>query len=487
MEVKIDKELKIPIYLQIASSLKLQIMSGALPQDSILPSERTLAKMLGIHRNTVTKAYSELKGQGLIESYQGVGYKVFSAESVKNDFDKKYNKKVNWTNQIKDEYLDMPVTFDELFQRFGNQEKISLGSGIAAPGLYDREKLARRISAIVSEEGKKQYFYTPYQGDEELRRQVVSYLSTKGIKATVNEIQILTETNQALDFLVTMLVKPGDAVITEEPVSPDTYRALELAGAQVVTVPMGENGMEYASFEPIIQKCKPKLICLNSSFHDPTGMLLSAEGRKEILRLSSKYRIPVIEYDEASELYYDTPAVLPMKVFDELNNVVYIYSFSLTFVPGLSLAFIVADAELIRRISYLVSVRLVALDWLTQRLVASFLEEGIYYGKLEEYRREYRKKRDLACAKLDEMRSLGVTYTKPQGGIYIWCKLPPHIDSKRLVNLGYRNGISLLPGYIFYPLKNGGREYIRVNFSYETEERLAQGLDILKETIEAYC
>ena len=285
------------------------------------------------------------------------------------------------------------------------------------------------------------------------------------------------------NFLITLLVKPGDTVITEEPVSPDTYRAIGLAGGKLVTLPMDQDGMECSYLEKLIQKWNPRLICLNSSFHDPTGQVLSTERRKEILRLSEKYRLPIIEYDEASELYYDTPAISPLKVFDELENVVYIYSFSLTFVPGLSLAFIVANSDLIRRLSYLVSVRLVAMDWLTQRLLANYLEEGIYYRKLNEYRSEYKRKRDLVCGKLDEMYEMGVRYDRPKGGIYVWCRLPAGVDSKKLNTIAYSNGISVLPGYVFYPSKNGGREHIRINFSYETDERLIEGLEILKRTI----
>ena len=246
---------------------------------------------------------------------------------------------------------------------------------------------------------------------------------------------------------------------------------------------MGDEGMECKYLEETIQKWKPRLLCLNSSFHDPTGQVLSVEKRKEILKLSEKYRLPVIEYDEASELHYDITSISPMKVFDRMDNVVYIYSFSLTFVPGLSLAFIVANAELIRRLSYLVSVRLVAMDWMTQRLLAGYLEEGIYYRKLSEYRSEYKKKRDLVCKKLDEMKPLGVRYIKPKGGIYIWCKLPVGVDSKELNSRAYSNGISILPGYVFYPSKNGGREYIRINFSYETYDRISEGMDILASSI----
>lgn len=481
MEIRIDKQLKTPIYMQIVQGIKREILIGALTEDSILPSERALAKMLNVHRNTVNKAYTELKGEGVIDSEQGVGYRVAQKEVVTKSPRK--GKKVNWMDQINDKYLDLPITFDDLFQRFNRKEKISLGSGIATPGMYDIEELSHKIAKIVAGEGKNQYFYSPHQGDESLRRQLVSFLSTKGIKASPGQIQILTETNQALDFLINMLVKPGDVVVTEEPVSPDTYRTVELAGAKLATVPMDEYGIQCDYLEEVVKQKNPKLICLNSSFHDPTGSMLSLERRKKVMEISETYRIPIIEYDEASELYYGEDAFQPIKAFDRYDNVVYIYSFSLTFVPGLSLAFIVANGELIHKLSYLVSMRLVAMDWLTQKLISAYLEEGIYYRKLNDFRQENREKRDLVCNELEELKQYGLEFTKPQGGIYLWCKLPRPLDSKNFIIKAYANGISLLPGHVFYPTKGGGRDYIRINYTYEDKERLLEGVKILKDII----
>lgn len=175
---------------------------------------------------------------------------------------------------------------------------------------------------------------------------------------------------------------------------------------------------------------------------------------------------------------------LPLKAYDTLNNVVYIYSFSLTFMPGLSLAFIVGDKELIRRLSYLVSVRMVATDWLTQTLISKYLEDGSYYSSLDLFREEYLAKQNLVCRKLDEMKSLGVEYSRPKGGVYIWAKLPDCLDSKSLIEICYRNGVAVLPGYVFYPHKNGGRNRIRINYSYEPIEKVEIGMGILRKTIE---
>ena len=130
MNVRIDKESKTSIYLQIAAQLKREILSGELNQGSTLPSERAMASILGVHRNTVVKAYNELKAEELIESRQGVGYIVALGE--RNDQDaavederqhRANNKKVNWVNQIKPGYLDMEITFDDLLQRFVSDDK----------------------------------------------------------------------------------------------------------------------------------------------------------------------------------------------------------------------------------------------------------------------------------------------------------------------------------------------------------------------------
>lgn len=481
MNIKIDHSSKTPVYRQIASRIKEQILSGEISRGGILPSERALAGILGVHRNTVVRAYSELKDQHLIESRQGIGY----AASYGGDSQPAGKpKKVSWANLIKDEFLDMEVTFDDLFQRFGDEKIYSLGSGIATVGIYDEQKIAADITQLITAKGKNQYFYSPYKGDKFLRQKIVSFLSTKGISATTGQIQILTETNQALDFLVMLLIKPGDTVIMEEPVSPDAYRAMELAGAVIRTVPLGYDGIDCVMLEESVRQYKPKFIYVSSSFDDPTGTILPLEKRRKIVEISQHYRVPVIEEDAASELVYEGNRMPPLKAFDTTGNVIYIYSFSLTFVPGLSLAFVTASRDVIRSLSYLVSVRMVATDWLSQNLVARYLDDGTYYGVLRDFCENYGQKRDIVCRCLDSMKNLGVEYTKPKGGVYIWCRLPEGLDSKEFVADAYSRGLALIPGYIFYPFRNGGRDRVRINFSYETGERLEKGMEVFRQLIE---
>ena len=254
---------------------------------------------------------------------------------------------------------------------------------MAARDVFSSERVAQDIASLVTGSGPCQYFFSPYKGDRALRQKLVSFLGTKGIRASSGEIQILAETNQALDFIVTLLVKPGDSVVMEEPVHPDMSRAMELAGARILTVPVDEGGMDCEVLENLLNNTRPRLIFVNSSFHDPTGNILSLERRKRLVELSNIYRVPIIEEDAASELVYEGEKRPPIKAFDTMGNVIYIYSFSLTFVPGLSLAFVVGNRDFIRALSYLVSVRLMASDWMTQKLLGMYLEDGSYYTALD--------------------------------------------------------------------------------------------------------
>lgn len=354
------------------------------------------------------------------------------------------------------------------------------------PGIYDKNDIAGDIANIISDEGKNQYFYSPYKGDESLRRQIVSFLSTKGISASMGEIQVVTEANQAIDFVTNLLIKPGDAVILPEPVSPDTYKTLELSDAKIFTVPVNDEGTDVVALSNIIETARPKAVFVDSSFQDPTGSCISNDSRRELIRLSNRYRVPIVEVDAASELFYEGEQVTPLKALDTMGNVIYIYSFSLTFVPGLSLAFIVADKEVIRSLSYLVSVRFVATDWVTQKLMAKYLEDGTYYRNLEKFKLNYRKKRDIVCGHLEELRQYGISYLKPKGGVYVWCRLPSGADSRDFVKKAYGNGLVLIPGDIFFPFKNGGRDYVRINYSYEKEDKVREGMKIFKKTLLAY-
>lgn len=480
MNITVDKGIHIPVYYQISNQLKALIICGKLADGAILPSERSMARDLGVHRNTVVKAYGILKDEQLVDSFQGVGYKVTckSGEVTEKDV----RRKVNWSTIIKDEYQDIESTYDEIFQRYTEGNMISFSSGMA-PAIYEEDELAADMVSILTQAGRKTSYLSPYQGETSLRQKIISYLRTKGIHAKLNQVQIMSETNQALDFIVTSMLKPGDKVILEEPVSPDVYRVIELAGCKVVTVPIDDEGIICDNLEALIETHKPKFIYVNSSFHDPTGVVLSLARRKRLLEISNRYRLPIIEEDAASELSFSSEFIPTMKSMDRSENVIYIYSFSLTFVPGLSLAFVVAPEKLIKSLSYLVSIRIISLDWITQKLLERCMDDGRYYNNVKKISELNREKLELMCSYLDRLKPLGLEYKKPEGGVYVWCRLPEKVDSHEVTEQCIHRGIAVYPGELFYPHKNGGRNYLRLNFSSENTSRIKLGMENLVEIV----
>lgn len=478
MRIEINKKRKIPLYIQIAGQIKRKIISGELVYGSMLPSERGLAGELGVHRNTVIRAYTELRSMNLIKAEKGKGY------IVKFDFGGKYKKnnipiqKVNWDHLIKDQYLDMEVLYDDIYNRFAKGKGISLSTGVA-PFIYTEDEIIEDLISIIKENSLIPAYIADYQGDEVLIKEVQTYLRNKGMAVKTGELQILQETNQALDFILNALVEPGDSVIVEEPCSPDVFRMLELAGCNVITIPVEKDGMEIASIEAIISEKLPKFIYINSSFHDPTGNVMSVKKRRELLELSDKYGVPIVEDDAASELYYEEQAIPTLKSLDTNNNVIYIYSFALTFVPGISLAIVAADEKLINAMSYLVSVHILSVSWMYQRLIAKALSSGRYLKKCKEMIRHNRKNRDIMCRSMEILKRVGARYTKPKGGVYIWLELPLGLSGRMVAEEGLKQGVAVVPGDVFFTNKKSGREFLRLNYSYESSEWLKEGTERL--------
>lgn len=481
MDIIINHHTQTPIYLQIVNQLKEMILKGEITDGFVLPSERTMAKHLNVHRNTIIKAYTELKAEAFLASSQGKGYQVSYQNGTTQE--RNENEVISWSSLIKDEYLDLKITFDDLFTKSYSSNNISFAGGIASTEEYGKEDLALILNDIISSDNNEAYSYTPYQGNLLLRQNIVYFMQGKGIKAKPGEIQVVSETNQALDYLASLLIKPGDVVITEEPVSPDVYRTFVLAGGKVITVPIDEEGIICESLEPLILKHSPKFIYVNPDFQNPTGVVMSLNRRKTLLSLAHKYRLPIIEEDGASEIRFEGVKVPSLKALDKGNNVIYIYSFALTFAPGIRMAFVLADKMLIKSMSYIVSIRLISLDSISQKLLSSYIEKGIYQRNLRNISTDYKEKRDLMCECLAEARTLGLDFQKPTGGVYLWCKLAPDIDVRQLYVKTTEKGVSFIPGNIFYLKGSKGDSYIRLNFSYPSKLQIEKGIQILTDVI----
>lgn len=482
MEIKVFRKSQTPVYQQVINQIRELILNGELREGLLLPAERKLAEKISVHRNTISKAYQELKAEGYIESIQGKGYKVTYTE-LEVDSNKKSDGSVPWIYLMREEFLDYKSSFDDLFSKSYSQKGISFAGGIVPPEAYYKEDIKQILKEIVDSEKEDIFEYCHYQGSYQLRKNICNLLNIRGINANPNEIQIVNESNHAIDYLSQLFLKRGDTVITEEPISPDVYRTFALLGAKILTVPLEEDGLKIDILESLIRQNRPKFIYVSSSYNDPTGIITSFEKRKRLLEISYQYKIPIIEDDSASEIRFTDAFIPSLKSLDRMGSVIYIYSFALTFAPGFKLAFILGPKEVITRLKYLLSIHMINLDSINQIIISQYIQKGLYEKNVKQICRCYKEKRDFMCNLLTKALEYGVSFKKPMGGVYLWCCLPDKVDIRKLLNNTIRRGVYLIPGNMFYPNGNKGDSHIRLNYSYPNMSDIKEGITILIDEI----
>ena len=484
MKITLDRTSPDPLYLQISEQIRRGILSGAIAEGCRLPSERGLAELAGVHRNTVSRVYQDLKSEGLIDGRQGQGYFVRRTGPSGARDGAQENRAVHWESLIEDRYRSIVSPFDALYRRSFEEGLIPMGGAVAAREPYPPEEIAEVFETILKGKQGEAYFHTPYQGDPELRRQIAALLVSCGIITSPNHIQIFSENNQSLDFLNTLLLSEGDRVIIPEILSPDVYRSIRMAGGVPVPVPMDRDGMICGRLEALIRSTAPKYIYADSSFNNPTGAILPLERRKTLLELSYRFRVPIIEEDEFSELYYEKETEPSIRSLDPGPNVIYIRSLGMTMRPGLGVSFVVADPSLIARLSNMVSLRLSTLDWMPQMITLEYLRNGVFQERLPQFRRICREKRDLMGIHLERMKkTCGISASEPAGGVHYWVRLPEGLRGARLLSEAQKEGVTFIPGELFYPEKSAGKQFIRLNFSYPGMDQIDAGMRMLERAI----
>jgi DNA-binding transcriptional MocR family regulator len=491
MDITIKKGIHVPIYVQIKNRIREQILTEELVDGIKLPSERALAEQLGVHRNTVIKAYEELIGAGLLKSSvspRGYFVTYLPAGKGRKKFPfshKKYPGALNL--MLKEEYLHMDTLFSRLFYGGSGDSAsagfISLAADIISPDLYPRDQINEILEDIIHS-GKYDWFgFSPAQGIPQLIDNIRRLLGLKNVRASSKEIQIVSETYEAMQCIVRMCLSPNDSIIVEEPICPDMFRVLELMNIHVITVPMDEYGMETRYLEGLILKYQPKLIYTIPNFHYPTGAVMSLSRRYQLLELSYRYDIPIIEEDCDSSLRYEGAQVPLLKALDTMGNVIYVSSFIGTICPGIRIAYMVASEKIIQNVSMIMENTQMFINPLGQLIASEFIERGYIYSYIEKLKEFGLANRNHLCSLLSNIGDIDFKFTVPKGGTALWCYINETVNPQKLLYNSIQAGVSYVPGNLFFPFKNRGDNYIRLCYGNATRDELTEGVSRLAEAI----
>lgn len=485
MRIPIDRDSETPLYQQIASFLRNEIQCGALAEKTRLPSSRDLADSVGVNRITINNAYAELEAEGLI--YRRLGSGTFVArllDGVHARAGQPAGETVwpAWQMQLRRQAALTSQDSFELAPPPGGEDFICFSRGVGSGELFPVDEFRKSIQSVLTRDRTESLTYGPNAGYLPLRTTISHILADQGILAHPDTIIITSGSQQALWLVSTLLLRQGDTVLVEAPTYPGTLSLMRALGVRVASVPVDADGMRMDLLEEILQRERPRLIYTIPTFHNPTGACLSSIRRRQLIALAGQYDVPILEDEFVGDLRYEGHAQPALKAMDPDGRVIYVSTFSKILMPGLRVGYIVAHGPVYEQLLRWKYLNDIATANLMQRALEAYINVGRYQAHLHRARRLYRRYRDRMTAALRHHMPEGVEWVTPQGGLFIWLRLPEGVNAGALYPLAVEEGVDFAPGSLFYA---DGREshHIRLNFSKTPEPRIDEGIRRLSRAI----
>ncbi len=365
----------------------------------------------------------------------------------------------------------------EILKITEREEVISFAGGLPAPELFPVEEMKQICVRVLEESGRKALQYSTTEGYEPLRRQIASRMNRIiQTKVTPENVLITSGSQQALDLVGKLFIDSGDVILCESPTYLAAISAFKAYQPQFVEVPTDADGIILEELERILQTTpQVKFIYVIPDFQNPTGKTWSVERRQAFMRLVQQYELPVIEDNPYGELRFEGQIPPALQALDETGLVVHLGTFSKTFCPGMRIGWIAADSSVIAKCILIKQGADLCTSLKTQMELSCYIEQYDFDVNIEKIIGIYRRRRDVMLETLAEAMPAGVTYTHPQGGLFLWMELPKQLSAMELLRECLLHDVAFVPGDSFFP--NGGvTNTLRLNYSNMPEDRIREGI-----------
>jgi len=384
-------------------------------------------------------------------------------------------------------------TIRELLKLTEQPDLISFAGGLPAPELFPIAEVHGAAGRVLEEHGGLALQYGPTEGYRPLRELLVRHMTRYGIEVGIDNVLVTAGSQQALDLVGKLFINPGDHVLTEEPTYLGALQAFRTYQAEFLTVPVDHEGLRVDRLEAALRH-GPKLLYVLPNFQNPAGTTLSLERRKAVVELACRYGVPILEDDPYGQLRYEGAHLPPLLKLDaELHGcsqgerafgggVIYLGTLSKTFAPGFRLGWVVAPAEVIRRLVQLKQGSDLHTSTFGQMIAYEVARGGFLDRHVRRIRKVYGERRDAMLAAARRHFPEGVRWTEPQGGLFLWVTLPEGMDAAEVLKHALEQRVAFVPGASFHPL-GGGAGTMRMNFSFSPPERIEEGMRRLGEVL----
>src|SRR3954451_10611406 len=357
---------------------------------------------------------------------------------------------------------------------------ISFAGGMPAPELFDLDGVRAAYDSVLwGPAARRALQYAPTEGDRELRARVAARLTARGLLTTVDDLLVTSGSQQALTLVATALLDPGAVVLVEDPTYLAALQCFQLAGARVVPVPTDAEGMDPAALADALRREQAALVYLVPTFSNPTGRTMPEQRRAEIVELTARAGVWVVEDDPYGELRYRGAAVAPLAAHAGAEqHVLHLGSFSKIAAPGLRLGGLRAPSSVLPALTVAKQAADLHTSTIDQAAAAAWFAATDVEAHVLHLRAASRLRRDAMVQALPGVLPAGSSWTDPDGGMFVWARLPGAIDTAQLLGPALHADVAFVPGAAFYA-GTPDRATLRLSFTTHTPERIVEGLDRL--------
>lgn len=381
-----------------------------------------------------------------------------------------------------------PSAIREILKATSDPAVIPLAAGNPAPDAFPVDEVRAIAKDILEKRPIDALQYGVSEGYQPLRDIVMQWLGRKEkIGRDFDEIIITSGATQVTDLLTKVICNEGDVVVCEEPSFIGSLNCFRSYGCKLKGVPVEADGMDVDALEKVLEETENvKFIYTIPNFQNPSGTTMSLKKRQRLYEIAEKFGVIILEDNPYGDLRTEGESLPTIKSMDTKGLVVYAGSFSKILSPGLRVAYCVAHKKLIAKMTVGKQASDVHTPCLNQMIVDQWFKDYDVDAHIKKIQGIYRKKLNLMCDCID--RELGdfVQYVKPQGGLFIWCRLPDNVDMLEFVKKAVDKKVAVVPGNAFLMNDTDKSHYIRLNFSTPTDEGIVKGVKLLGEVAKEY-
>lgn len=365
---------------------------------------------------------------------------------------------------------------------------ISFAGGSPASSTFPRDKLAPLFKQVVEEKGEQIFHYGFSGGDEALKQAIIKQ---EKLSIALEQMQICSGAANGIYSAMRTYVDRGDIIIVEAPSFLGSLVTFEAAEAKIIAVPLCHDGIDLDILTDIIRTNDPnkiKLIYTIPDFQNPTGITMSDAKRRKLIKIAIDNNIVILEDAPYTKLRLSGEHIKSLFEIaaDEYGNigvVVSVRSFSKLLGPGIRVGYVLGDKQIIDYMNSWLQKEINTTDRISQNVVAEFLNRGFLAEQITIIKDTYKPLHDKMSGSLKRYMPSGVEWTDPDGGMFFWLKLPQGCNSDSLLDRAVQKKVAFLPGSNFYPAEKKKYNYLRLNFTFPSEEQIEEGIDRLAEVI----